>query len=56
MTSSQPSSDAAAVGQQTMAENGTMLPSVVESVYNAARGGNLLALKVVPRTNTAANS
>uniref|UniRef100_A0A182JF63 Uncharacterized protein n=1 Tax=Anopheles atroparvus TaxID=41427 RepID=A0A182JF63_ANOAO len=47
MTSSQPSSDAAAAGgQQTMmAENGTMLPSVVESVFNAARTGNLAALK-----------
>ncbi|XP_061505715.1 protein fem-1 homolog CG6966 isoform X2 [Anopheles gambiae] len=43
MTSSQPSQSSD--GQQTIADSGTMLPTVVESVFNAARTGNLAALK-----------
>ena len=44
MTSSQPSQSSD--GQHTIADSGTMLPTVVESVFNAARTGNLAALKV----------
>ncbi|XP_053671645.1 protein fem-1 homolog CG6966 isoform X2 [Anopheles nili] len=45
MNSSQPPSQSTSDGQQTMADNGTMLPSVVENVFNAARTGNLAAMK-----------